>query len=236
LCSNRYLTRALLFSVLAHTILISGFGNFPLLTAEDGQKTERQAASLAAHLRPLPVVAMSAAEPDVPAKSGVPPTKKMLSQSQSSPQPVVRAESTVANQPTVLASPAATPGAPETTIASVQAKPPPDASEARVVSAPEHADGIRQYRINLGREAKRFRRYPVLARERGWEGEVLVVVTTVAGISEPRVSLSRSSGRTVLDNEALAMLQQAVRTAQVPETLANRPFALDMPVRFSLEE
>ena len=101
---------------------------------------------------------------------------------------------------------------------------------------PVSHDGLREYRLNLGREARRYKRYPAVARERGLEGVVVVVVSTTAGISVPQVSLSHSSGYSVLDAQALEMAVLAVGSANLPESLRGRDFALDLPIRFSLGE
>ena len=97
-------------------------------------------------------------------------------------------------------------------------------------------DGVRQYRLNLAREARRFKRYPPLARQRGWEGVVVVVVNTVAGGTLPQVSLNQSSGFDLLDQEALELVLQAVHTATVPESLRNRQFGLTLPIHYRLDD
>lgn len=97
-------------------------------------------------------------------------------------------------------------------------------------------DGLREYRINLGREASRFKRYPLSARERGWEGVVVVVVSTMAGVAVPQVRLSRSSGYAQLDTQALETMGLAVEVANLPESLRGRDFALDLLIRFSLDD
>lgn len=97
-------------------------------------------------------------------------------------------------------------------------------------------DGVRQYRLNLAREARRFKRFPQLARDRGWEGAVVVVVSTVAGMPVPQVSLSNSSGYELLDREALELVAQAINTAALPESLRNRPFALTLPIHYRLND
>jgi TonB family protein len=97
-------------------------------------------------------------------------------------------------------------------------------------------DGLREYRLNLGREARRYKRYPALARERGLEGVVVLVISTTAGVVIPQVSLGNTSGHAVLDAQALEMAILAVRFANLPQSLHGRDFALDLPVRFSLEE
>jgi len=98
------------------------------------------------------------------------------------------------------------------------------------------ADGLRQYRLNLAREARRFKRYPVQARERGWEGVVVVVVNTVAGAEHPQVMLSQSSGFEILDQEALELVTQAIRTALIPDSLRGRLFGLTLPIHYHLDE
>ena len=97
-------------------------------------------------------------------------------------------------------------------------------------------DGLREYRLNLSREARRYKRYPALARQRGLEGVVVIVVSTSAGSPLPLVSLSRSSGQEVLDQQAMEMLSLAVRAANMPDSLRGKDFAIDLPIHFSLDE
>jgi protein TonB len=97
-------------------------------------------------------------------------------------------------------------------------------------------DGLREYRLNLSREARRYKRYPALARQRGLEGVVVIVVSTSAGFPVPQLSLSRSSGQEVLDQQAMEMLSLAVRAANMPDSLRGRDFAIDLPIHFSLDE
>ncbi len=97
-------------------------------------------------------------------------------------------------------------------------------------------DGVRQYRLNLAREARRFKYFPQLARDRGWEGVAVVVVSTVAGVPLPQVSLSQSSGFDLLDQEALLLVSQAVATAVMPDSLRSRPFALTLPIHYRLDD
>lgn len=98
------------------------------------------------------------------------------------------------------------------------------------------ADGILQYRLALAREARKYRRYPGIARANGWEGDVTVVVTTVSGMPVPVASISTSSGRPVLDRAGLEMIGAALRDVPVPEILRGKEFAVTVPIRFSLDE
>lgn len=98
------------------------------------------------------------------------------------------------------------------------------------------ADAVRQYLLLLVPEARRFKRYPRLARERGWEGTAEITVRLGRGQSEPVAALTRSSGFPILDEQALATIGQAVRLVAVPESLRGRDVSIAVPVRFSLED
>jgi len=95
-------------------------------------------------------------------------------------------------------------------------------------------DALRQFRLALALEARRFKRYPRLARERGWEGTVEVVV--VLGAAGGSASLQRSSGYAQLDEQGVEMLNRALAATPVPEALRGREWRLVLPVQFSLEE
>ena len=98
------------------------------------------------------------------------------------------------------------------------------------------ADDLRQYRVSLASAAGRFKRYPALAREQGWEGTVELAIRFHAAAMAPDVELVRSSGRDILDAQALDMLAQAARATNLPDALRGRDFAIPMPVKFSLDE
>ena len=96
-------------------------------------------------------------------------------------------------------------------------------------------DDLRQYRLSLASAARRFKRYPVLASQRGWEGTAEVALNVSAAAPMPEAVLLRSSGHAVLDEQALAMLSQAARVTALPEGLRARDFRIVLPVQFSLE-
>lgn len=97
------------------------------------------------------------------------------------------------------------------------------------------ADDLRQYRLSLATAARRFKRYPALAKERGWEGTVEVALDVYAAKPVPEVGLVRSSGRSVLDEQALEMMLQAARVTALPEGLNGRDFRVLLPIQFSLD-
>lgn len=97
------------------------------------------------------------------------------------------------------------------------------------------ADDLRQYRLALAISARRYKRYPVLARERGWEGMAEVALNVNGLLPVPEVMLVRSSGHGVLDQQALEMITQAARVTSLPQSLKGRDFRVLMPVKFNLD-
>ena len=98
------------------------------------------------------------------------------------------------------------------------------------------ADGLRQYRLALAKEARRYKRYPALARERNWEGVVAVTISIPMPGAQPLVGLGKSSGHDILDRQALEMIGQAVLATSLPESLRGKAVSVSLPVRYSLDE
>lgn len=98
-----------------------------------------------------------------------------------------------------------------------------------------NADGLREYRVSLAIAARRFKRYPALARERGWEGTTEIALLVSSRLPAPEVILLRSSGYPVLDQQAQEMMTQAAQATVLPESLRGRDLRIVLPVKFSLE-
>lgn len=98
------------------------------------------------------------------------------------------------------------------------------------------ADGLRQYRLALAVEARRFRRYPARAREASIGGTVEIRVAVAAGGQAQEVELARSSGHELLDDAALEMMKKAVPRATVPDRLRGHVFVVSLPVVFDLAD
>lgn len=97
-------------------------------------------------------------------------------------------------------------------------------------------DVLRQYRLALAREARRHKRYPALARERGWEGMVTIAIQVPLAGAAPQLSIGRSSGNDYLDALALEMMAQSVRALDLPDGLKGRGFVIEVPVRYALDD
>lgn len=98
------------------------------------------------------------------------------------------------------------------------------------------SEGALEYRLNVAREARKFKRYPLIARESGWEGVVVVAVSMALVSARPVVSLERSSGYDALDRQALEMMAEAVTLAPLPVGMQGRKFGISLPVEYRLAE
>ena len=233
-------SRALHYSIAAslalHALLLVAF--------PDLADTARRAASIPPQIiarlmepepaPPVPVPAPSAQAPTPPAppekKKALPAAKKpapVISTPQPEPTPVAPAPA-----PSVAAdAPAPQPEAPVAAIPSQPAPPPPTPQSAQ----PPESRSREQYRLQLIDEARRHKRYPPLARENNWHGNVRVDVA-IAANGRPTVTLKGSSGYEVLDRQALEMFAQAARSVPLPPALRGKEFSFEVRAVYGLED
>ena len=98
------------------------------------------------------------------------------------------------------------------------------------------ADALQRYRLALGAEARKARRYPEVSRARGHEGvcEVIVVLSKNGGV--PVVIQGRSSGSQTLDEAAFTMARLAAERTPVPTELQGRNLKIPLRIRFTLDD
>jgi len=94
---------------------------------------------------------------------------------------------------------------------------------------------LEQYRLALIVATRRYKRYPAIAMEKGWEGKVEVHMVIGANGMLASTSIKTSSGHEILDNQAIDMLRKGKTTVQVPASLRGREFSVDVPVIFNLD-
>ena len=91
------------------------------------------------------------------------------------------------------------------------------------------------YRLALINAAKRYKRYPVQAMERGWEGRVEIRVVVDANGTIKSALVKSSSRYPILDNQALDMVRRALNAlTEVRPAPRGREFTVDVPVIFEL--
>lgn len=98
------------------------------------------------------------------------------------------------------------------------------------------ADALQRYRLALGAEARKARRYPEVSRARGHEGvcEEIIVLSKTGGV--PVVVQGRSSGSQTLDEAAFTMARLAAERTPVPAELQGRNLKIPLRIRFTLDD
>jgi protein TonB len=85
-------------------------------------------------------------------------------------------------------------------------------------------------------QLSRYLRYPPLAREKGWEGTVLVGFRMDSDGSLEHIHVARSSGYDVLDQSAVHSLSRVERLEQLTPRLQGQTLAMQLPVVYRLIE
>ncbi len=237
---------ALLFSIALHAALLFGFNAL--------HEPERQSAAA-----PGPIVARLV-EPAPPAAPAPAPQPQVAPQAQERPleqkRPVPAKRVPVA-KPRPLAkpapeAPAAPPPAsgdhPEATVEAPPAAPvapsapgpiakvEPGAGAAAPGAETFDAGSLAQYRLLLISAARKYKRYPRLAMDNNWEGNVVVRMVIGANGMISAVTIQSSSGYDVLDQQAMEMFKRAKPLVQIPPALRGRQFTIELRAIYSLKD
>jgi protein TonB len=115
---------------------------------------------------------------------------------------------------------------------------PPVAAPAPPVAAPVPQKSVSEGRDSyLGRvlaQLNRFKQYPRAARQARIEGVVMLHFVMDADGKVVSFEIAKSSGRPVLDAEALALIQRAQPLPALPPDFPTRTLDAVVPVEFSL--
>jgi len=232
---NRPFHYAMGASLALHAIVLASF--------PDLIDTARQTVSLppiiARLMEPAPEpVPVPAPPPEKLAEKKPKPVPRLAKPVPRVETPVVREEpAPMVEMPAAVPAPA--PVAPPPPVAAIEPQPAPAAAPqaAPPAPAPEVSESVSrdQYRVQLIDEARRYKRYPALARENNWQGDVKVAVA-IAPNGRPTVTLRGSSGYDVLDRQALDMFSRAARAVPVPPSLRGKEFSLEVRAVYGLED
>lgn len=249
--------RILLYSVLAHVLLLSvvrlpppryvaspGEGLTVSLRAESPPSAPALAAS------PAPLDALEVAPPPLrrPPEVTPPSPRRILSMPRPAPSPPLPAtppESAPIPMEAVVAPVDATSGvaadgvdAGEVAQASSQGagQGVAAANAQTAAGGTGDADVLSAYLLAIGGNAGKLKRYPEQARALGHEGLVKIRLIWRPEMSVPQVELQQGSGSALLDRQGLQMLRQAAARTPMPEALRQRAFSLVLPVEFTLEQ
>lgn len=135
------------------------------------------------------------------------------------------------------APPPVVPIAPAQQTRPVEAPPVTSSTSAAAAAQSDAVDAgsLDQYRLALISAARRYKRYPAQAMERGWQGKVEIRLV-IGGDGRIRsASVRTSSGYGILDQQALDMITKGKTLAQIPAALRGKDFFVDVPVIFDLQ-
>ena len=123
--------------------------------------------------------------------------------------------------------------------------PPASPTIARVEPAPAPAPGPsaeqleaitrEQYRLELINAARGYNRYPPLARENNWEGEVRVRMQ-IGADGVVSLGVEKSSGHPVLDRQAVEMFRRAQAQVPVPPSLRGKAMSFELRAIYNLKD
>jgi protein TonB len=248
LAEERNLLWCVLASIALHALVLLGmsWGETPAPPA-------KALLVLTARLAPFAAAPQAPAQPPQPKHVPVPPAEPVSAPPPALTKPAAAPTPTPAPQKTAPAEPAkapqpesatapgsAAPGTPP--IASVQTRQAPQATvgtpatESAAASGNEADAGtLEQYRLALIVATRRYKRYPAIAMEKGWQGTVRVHMVIGANGVIAGASIKTSSGHEILDNQALDMLKKGKTTVPIPASLRGREFSIEIPVIFNLD-
>lgn len=235
---NRALHAALLGSLALHAVV---FFTLPVRTTVDVPPAPPE--PILAYLReppevpkPPPALARKAEPPVVkppPAVERKPKTRPKPSAKKPLPS-IAEPQAAPPTEPPVAVAPQP---APRLEMPNKVETPPPAAPAPRAdVAEPRDELIVADYRAQLLSAARKFKRYPPVARDNGWEGEAVVKIIMGTGAAEAELALAASSGHAVLDRQALEMFRRALRLVPVPAQLQGKPFSVELRAVYRLND
>jgi TonB family protein len=116
-----------------------------------------------------------------------------------------------------------------------QAAPDGDSEVADVAAHDQESLRARVRSLLLDDLARRFT-YPLLARQHGWSGKVVLSVTVDSRGVLKHLHLAQSSGYEILDQSALTTMQQVQRIAEAQYGFDGSDMELELPVIYRLHD
>lgn len=92
-----------------------------------------------------------------------------------------------------------------------------------------------EYGFAIWQQANKYKKYPIKAVHRRWEGEVKVIIHISEEGKLLGISVNQSSGHKILDDQALEMVRKGYEDVSIPDSIKGREFKLTIPVDFKLE-
>lgn len=232
--NNRALNYAVALSLLLHALVLFG-----LPVSREPQRMRVEPALIVARLveqQPAPA-AVAASPPSAPASTPR-PEPRQVPRWIPAPNPEALNIAPQAVPPPAPITPAApapsAPAAEAATGPSAETEAQPAAS-APAAEAPD-AGSLAQYRLQLISAAQRYKRYPRVAMDNNWEGDVVVRMVIDASGMISSVNVKASSGHEVLDQQALDMFKRAKPLVPIPLALRGKEFIIELRAIYNLKD
>jgi len=249
---TRALAVAVVASVVLHAAILLALPMLREAQQRHAEVREPIVARLVEPPKPAEIAAPAPTTPEVKKPVAAPaPPQPVQRPVKPAPKPVTRAPLAVEPKPDKIDSPPvrqaapiaeAPPSAPPRSptnegtpsasarSSAIQAQPAPAASDA------PDAGTLAQYRLAVISAARHYKRYPRLALENNWQGKVEVRLSIGADGRISGLSVRSSTGHSLLDQQALDMIERAKAAAQIPPALRGKQFVVDIPVEFTLRD
>jgi periplasmic protein TonB len=235
---NRAFNYAMLASIVLHAALLFG------ISVRERARPVEAAPALLARLVEAPGTATAPApaaaaaprpEPVKPRSRARPPAPKPVAKAQPAPR-MEPATEPAAETPQPNEAEAAAPAAMDSIDPAPAAPASVQQGEGGATQAGADARSIAEYRLQLIGAAPRYKRYPRVARENNWEGLVALRMAFSASGRVASLSVTKTSGYDVLDQQAMEMFKSAAAAVPVPPLLRGREFGFDLAVTYYFTE
>jgi len=232
---NRALNYAVALSLLLHALVLFG-----LPGSRESQRMRVEPAPITARLaEQQPTQAVVAPSPPIPPAATPRPEPRQVPRRVPAPKPEAfnPIAPQAAPQPAPIAPAAPAPSAPaaEAAAGPIAKTEPQPAASAPAAEAPD-AGSLAQYRLQLISAAKRYKRYPRVAMDNNWEGDVVVRMVIDASGMISSVNVKTSSGHEVLDQQALEMFKRAKPQVPIPSALRGKEFIIELRAIYNLKD
>ncbi len=228
----------MLISLVLHALLLLAL---PIFKEAQRRAPVKMTARLAAPKPPEPVSQRVETPSPQPAQStpAVRPPTAARAVPRPAPQPLPVTAPVLSIEPTKQAAEPAfvVPAAPATPPPSQQAPTARIEPQVAVQSqGGQEAGSVAQFRLELIDLARRHKRYPRVARENNWEGSVELRIAIGEDGAISSLTVTKGSGRAVLDDEARVMFRTAKSKATIPAALRGKAFVMEFAVDFFLKD
>jgi periplasmic protein TonB len=115
------------------------------------------------------------------------------------------------------------------------APPPPPPPQSNGPTEADLESARQAYGNSLGQEIGKYKRYPLIAQKRGWEGTVKLLLEIDGNGKVISVKIEEASEHQAFNTEAQEMVKRMVQPPPIPDALRGRSFTVRVPISFRLE-